>query len=139
MLGRVELANLALVEHEHTIVVEDCCEAMRDRENRAACKRRAYRRLYKRVGSEIDGGGRLVEDEDLRVAEEGAREAHKLALADANVVAALADHVLEAVGKAVRERLEVRHLERLPKLVIAIALKRIKIHAKRAREEDRIL
>jgi len=51
------------------------------------------------VGAGVDGGGRVVEDEDLRPLEQGAGDAQALLLASGDIGAALLDAGVVAVGE----------------------------------------
>ena len=64
---------------------------VRDDERRPAAQALADRALYPLLGLGVDGGGRLVEHEYLRVGDQRARERDQLLLADREPVAALAD------------------------------------------------
>ena len=73
-----------------TSVVFECADALQ-------------RPLDRGLGLVVDGGGRLVEDQDRRVFEQRARDGQPLALAAGELLAALADDRLEAVRHALDE------------------------------------
>ncbi len=81
------LDDIALVQDENLVVVDDGLQAVRDGDD-GACQL-ADRLLDLAVGSVVDGGGGLVHDEHGRVLEHGAREAEELALALGQIVAGL--------------------------------------------------
>ena len=85
---------------------------MGDDEGRAAPHRRVDRPLDLALGLSVEGAGRLVEDHDRRVLEEGAGDRQALALAAREVAPALADHGLEAVRGAPHEVHRLRRVER---------------------------
>ena len=57
------------------------------------------RLLDRRLGAAVERAGRLVEDQDRRVLEQGAGDGDALLLAAGELEAALADHRLVAVGQ----------------------------------------
>ena len=57
------------------------------------------------LGADVDGGGRLVEDEDARIGEERAGERDELALAEREPEAALADFGVVALRELRDERI----------------------------------
>jgi hypothetical protein len=71
-------------------------------------ERAAHRLLVHRV----EMRGRLVEDQDRRVLQEGARDRDALALAAAQTGAALADRRVEAVGQGWRRARSARRADR---------------------------
>ena len=68
-------------------------------DRRAAAHQLGDAALDHAFGLGIDAGGRLVEDQDLRGAREGAGEGDELALADGEVRAAFEDARVEAPGR----------------------------------------
>ena len=58
--------------------------------------------LDRRLGPAVEGAGRLVEDQDRRVLEQGAGDGDPLLLAARQLQPALADLALIAVGQAER-------------------------------------
>ena len=63
-------------------VVHDGVQPVCYREDRALFELITDRQLDERVHLEVDGRRRFVEDEDLRLSEQGPREADQLSLAD---------------------------------------------------------
>ena len=61
------------------------------------CRRRAQTLLHQQLGEGVDVGGGLVQDQDARVGQQRAGEGDELALAHAEVAAALADGRVVAV------------------------------------------
>ena len=68
---------------------------------------RVHRLLDLHLGAGVDRAGRLVEDEDRRLGEEGAGDRQQLLLAGADVVALLVDQRVVAVGQRVHEAVDV--------------------------------
>ena len=64
------------------IIVHDRVEAMGDGEDGAVGKLLLDGLLDEGVSVLVDGGGRLVQHQHLRLAEKGARQAHELTLAN---------------------------------------------------------
>ena len=86
------------VDDQNPVGAADSRETMGDDERRPA-----LRQLVKRVenhvlGPRVDGGGRLVEDQDGRVLQEGARHADPLPFSEGYLRAALAEPGLVALS-----------------------------------------
>ena len=77
---RVELGELALVEHDQPVVVDDRPQAVRDGEQHRAAELLADRRLDLRVRREVDAARRLVEHDDRAPPQERARHRDQLPL-----------------------------------------------------------
>ncbi len=75
-------------------------EAVRDGNRGATPRQRVEGALEPHLGARVDGRGRLVEDEQVRVGEVGAREGDELAFTGGERLAALAD----VRGEAERQR-----------------------------------
>ena len=86
------------------------------------------------VRFEIDGGRGFVEDEHFGLAQQGARQANQLALADAQVLAALRSLVFQTGRQRLDEGLQVRVLQRRPHLIVRVLVERVQVHAQRPRE-----
>lgn len=80
---------LSIVHDEYLVAGEHRVEAMGDGEHRAVLESLADRVLHQTVGLAVDGRRRLVQHYDARVAQDGARHAHQLALSHAEVLAVL--------------------------------------------------
>ena len=91
------LGDLAAVHHEYLVGVPDGGEPVGDGEGGAVGDQVAEVVLDDGLGLVVDVAGRLVEDEHLRVAQDGAGERDALALPARELDAALADHGLVAV------------------------------------------
>jgi len=70
------------VKDHHTIAIEDGGDSVSDSEHGALLKLSSNGRLQERVRLEIDRGGRLVENEDFRLPQQGTCKAQQLSLAD---------------------------------------------------------
>ena len=79
---RAVLDNLAVLEHDDQVGVADRRQAMGDHERGAVGEQRPQRLLDRPLRPDVDRRRRLVEDEDARVGEQGAREGDELALAE---------------------------------------------------------
>ena len=66
------------------------------------CEQALEALLDRLLGAHVDVGGRLVEDQDPRLGEQGAGEGDELALAGRELDAALADLGLDPVRQARR-------------------------------------
>ena len=85
------LDDLAVLEHENLIGALDGREPVRDHERRASAPERLQPVLDEPLAFAIEARGRLVEDQDLRIGEDGARDGDALALAARQPHPALAD------------------------------------------------
>ena len=89
---------------EHDAVGEaDRRQPVRDHERGAAGQQRPERVVDVLLDLHVDRAGRVVEDEDRRVGQQGAGDRDPLALASGQVVAALADDGVVAIGQVVDE------------------------------------
>src|SRR5262245_55619154 len=94
---RALLAELALVEHENAVGVEDRAQAVRDHERGAALQEPAERGLDLALGLDVHTRGGLVQDQDARIVMKRAREREDLTFAHGQERAALADFLVEAL------------------------------------------
>ena len=85
--------------HDDDIRPADLRQAMGDQDGRAALRGAEDGALNLIFGGAVDRAGRVVEDQDARVGQKGARQGDPLALAARERHAALADDGLVAVGK----------------------------------------
>jgi hypothetical protein len=98
---RVRPARLdaALLEHHDVVGQRDRRQPVGDDERRPAGHDLAQRGLDRLLGRGVDRGGRVVEDQDPRVGEEGARDREPLALPAGEREPALAHARVVAVGQ----------------------------------------
>ena len=87
---RAALDDAPVLHHDHLIGADDGAEAVGDHERGAIPQQPAERSLHLKLGDRIDAAGRLVQDDDRRIGQEGARERDQLALTGAQARAALA-------------------------------------------------
>ena len=102
LVVRALLHQLAVVQHHDQVGVADRGQAVGDHERGAAHHQVVERVEDHGLGLGVDRRGRLVEDQDRRVADEGARDADALALAARELRAALAELGLVARRAAPR-------------------------------------
>ncbi len=100
---------------------------MRDGEHGAVGELCADGCLDEVVRFQVDGGRGLVQDEDLGLAEQRPGQAHELALSDGEVLAALGDLVVEAVGEVGGEVAEVCVAEDGPQVVVGAGLEGVQV------------
>src|SRR5512144_1210092 len=93
------LHHAAAVEHEDLIGMRDRRQPMRDDEHRSASEQSVDRLLDETLGLRVERGGRLIENEDRRIDEQGTRDREALALATGEPRAALAEHGIVALRK----------------------------------------
>ncbi len=87
------------MEHQDPVCPPDLGQAVGDEQGRAAFEHALDGALDLVFGGAVDGAGRVVEDQDARVGEQGAGDGDALALAAGERHPALADHRLVAVGE----------------------------------------
>ena len=94
-----DLDDAAVVEDDDAVGVADGAEAVGDDEGGAALLQLLQRLLDEVLALAVERRGGLVEDEDAGVAEDGAGDRDALALAAAELDAALADDGVVGVGE----------------------------------------
>src|ERR1700744_3887871 len=92
------LDDLAVFEDDDLAGAAGGGEAVGDDDGGAAVEEALEASLDRFLGPHVDVGGRLVEDQDAGLGEEGAGEGDELALARREGDAALADLGLDSVG-----------------------------------------
>ncbi len=92
------LDDLAGLEHEDRVAAARGGDAVGDENDGAVRGLALDRREDRRLGLGVDGGERVVEHQDRRLAHEGAGEGDALPLAAGELDAALADDGVEALG-----------------------------------------
>src|SRR5581483_7376403 len=85
------LDDAAVLEDDDQVGVADGRQAVGDDERRPPVQQPPQRALDRLLGADVDRARRLVEDEDARVGEQGARERDELPLAEREARAALAE------------------------------------------------
>ncbi len=93
------LDDHALVEHENLIGVNDSRKAVGDDQRGAVFRHPIERVLDILLGVAVEGGGRLVEEQDRWGLEDGAGNGDALLLAAGKFQAALTDFGLVAFGR----------------------------------------
>jgi hypothetical protein len=83
----------AVLDHENAVSVNDGVQAVGDHQGSAPGAQAGDRILDVTLRFGIEGGGRLVEQDDGRVAQQSAGDRHSLALAAGQLQAVLADGV----------------------------------------------
>ena len=102
------LDHLALVEHDDLVRVDDRRQPVRDHERRAAAHQLAERALHGDLALRVERRGRLVEEQDRRVAQDRARDGDALLLTARQAGAPLSRHGVVAVGEARDELVDPR-------------------------------
>src|SRR5579875_700221 len=101
--------QFAALQNEYFIRPAYLREAVRNQERRAALQKAMDGSLDFVLSRAVNGAGRIVEDEDARVGQQRAGNGDTLALSAGKRHAALADHrlvpVLKALNKAIRLRI----------------------------------
>ena len=95
-----EFDDASAVQDGNAVGVADRGDAMRDEDGGAAAHDIAQMVQDLVFGMRIDAGESIVEDQDSRIADEGAGDCGALLLASGKGDAALTDHRLVAFGKA---------------------------------------
>ena len=112
------LDDLAVVQDEDLVGVADGGEPVRDGDRGASCRHGVDGFLDGLLGLRVEGARGLVEDEDGRVAQDGAGDREALLLAAGEPVAALADHGVVAVGQRQEVVVDLRCLRGRDELVV---------------------
>ena len=112
--------QLALVEHEDRVGVGNGREAVRDRDRGAVGRHGVERGEDVLLGAGVERAGRLVEQQDRRVLDEGPRDRDALLLAARELEPALA----HLGGEALRQALDQRHQGRGARCVGDVGLAR---------------
>jgi hypothetical protein len=97
------LHDLTALDDDDLVRAADGREAVGDDDRRAAAQQPIERALDQYLGRPVDVRGRLIEDQDPRIGEEGTRDRDQLPLACREAGAALAHLVVEAAGDARRD------------------------------------
>ena len=124
-IGRQQLGMGALlddpagVQHDDTVGVLHGGQAVRDDQRGATAHQAFQRGLNLTLGLVVQGRGGLVQDQDGRVLDQGARDRQALALAAGQARGVLAHLGLQAVGQALDEFQQVGGGERVADLLLA--------------------
>src|SRR5215204_414608 len=117
LLVRAALDDLPLFEDEYLVGAADGREAVRDDEGRPPAPQRLQPVLYQRLALAVQARRGLVEDQNLRLGQDRARDGDALPLPARELHAALADDRVVAVGEAADELVAVRDAGRGPDLL----------------------
>ena len=98
----------------------------------------AHGLLQEGIGTGVDGGGGLVQQQDLGVAEDSTGQAQELTLTDGVVEAIIGDDGVELVLLAGNEVLEANELESVPKRSVVVATLEVQSGADSSREDERV-
>ena len=102
---------------------------MRDREDGAVLEFGANRLLDQLVGLHVACRRRLVQNKNFGLSEHSARQAHQLALANAEVLTALGNNRVESPRELLDGLFEMADLEGAPELLIRVHAEWIEIGA----------
>src|SRR5574341_11423 len=97
------LRHLPFLEDDDPLGAAHRGQPVRDHQRRAAARQEIERPAHRLLADSVQVRGRLVEDQNGRVLEEGARDGHALALAARELRAALAHDRVEPVGQVGHE------------------------------------
>ncbi len=101
--------DLSLVQDDDLVGVADRGQAVRDGDRGAARADGVDGLLHGLLGLGVQGAGRLVKDEDGRVAQDRAGDGQALLLPAGEPVAALPHHRVVAVGQGLQVLVDLRH------------------------------
>ena len=134
------LDDLAAVDHDDPIGAACGREPVRDEQRGATAGDQAHRPLHPGLGTEVEVGGGLVEQQDRRVDEQRAREADELALPGRQRASALRDRLQVAAGELGDELVRADFTRRLLDLGVARVGSAVRdVVADGSREEERLL
>ena len=111
------LRDAAPLEHDDPVRPPDRGETVGDHEDRAAPQQRFDRVLHEAFALRVEGARRLVEDQDLRVAQDRSSDGDALTLAAREARARDPHFGLVALGQGLRELVHVRGVGRGAQLV----------------------
>jgi len=112
------LENPAALENEDLVGMADGGKPVRDHKASSVFHEVVERLLDQALGRGVHARGRLVENQDRRVFQEGAGDREALLLADAEFHPALAEPRVEPLGEPADEILGVRCAEGLPHFLL---------------------
>ena len=104
----------------------------------APVKRPPQDLLHPCIARNVQTGRRLVQHEDLALAQECASEREELPLAPAEVPAVAGDKRLELLWQRLDQRLALRLLERRPELLVRTRPFEIEVLANRQLQQERV-
>eukprot|EP00756_Hemistasia_phaeocysticola_P019052 Hpha_TRINITY_DN15635_c2_g3::TRINITY_DN15635_c2_g3_i1::g.101880::m.101880 len=136
---RVILEHPAVAQHHDLVVVHDCLQTMSDSEDGAVTEGLRHSLLDEGVGFDIDGCGHLVHEKELRFAEQRAGEAHKLPLANGEVLPTLNDGHVQPVVSLLEDVPQVGLLQGIPDGPVGVHGIGVEVGAQSAGEEHRVL
>lgn len=96
---RTVLDDPSSLQHDHAVEVTQRRQAVRDRNDGAPAHQPAERLADRFLGFAIEGGGRLIEQQDRRILQEGARNGNALTLAAGNLDTAIPTMVAMPSGR----------------------------------------
>ena len=109
---RADPDRATLVEHDDAVRVLHRADPLCDDQARRARKVGFEALSQRRVGAVVEGGERVVEDQDLRLSRERPRDRQPLLLPAGQVCAALRDLAVKSVRKRVDKVLRLRKRQR---------------------------
>ncbi len=109
----------ALVEHQDSVGMAHCAQAVGNHQAGAILHQLVQRFLDQQLGARVDGARRFVEDEDARVLEDHPSDGQQLAVTSAQGGAALSHLGLVSLGQALDEGVSIGHFGGRDHLVIA--------------------
>lgn len=91
------------------------------------------------VGVVVHGTRRLVQQEDLRLADECAGQTEQLLLADGEIVPVLLDYVVQLPWQGLDQVVELRLVQSRPELVVGVGVVRIDVHPTEREDEKGVI
>lgn len=138
LVGIALLHDLAAIEHDDAVVVENALQAMRDGDDGLAAEVLSDHLLHDLVGVLVDRAGGFVQDENLAGVEERTCQTEELLLTLRQME--FGDVTVQAVGALVFDQFEERDdVECIADGVDAVHASRIDVVADAALDEDAVL
>ena len=109
---RADGGDLAFAQHDDQICPADLRQAMRDDKGRPPAGRVGDGALDLVLGRRVDRGGGIIQDQNVRIGQEGACQGDALALSAGERDAAFADDGCIALVKGLDEIIRLRRLRR---------------------------
>ena len=101
-IRRPVLDDPAALQHHHAVEIAQGCQTMGDRNHRAPAHQPGQGLADRLFGLAVERGGRLIQQQDRRVLQEGARNGDPLPLPAGDLDAAIADHGRHALPEDFR-------------------------------------
>mmetsp|Transcript_44586 Transcript_44586/g.129007 ORF Transcript_44586/g.129007 Transcript_44586/m.129007 type:complete len:373 (+) Transcript_44586:762-1880(+) len=139
LLHRALLCDISMIHDDNVVEIQNCLQSMGHCNQRRRRECRLDGLLDELLHVRVDRRGSLVEQQQPGLAQDHARQAHKLTLSKAQVATLIGDPMLELVTPFLDGVCEVHTLQRLPNSAVGIAAKWVEVVPEAAREQHWVL